>query len=91
MVTDALLRAVVVTDSSGRLLLWNVAAEQLYGWTEGEVLGRSVLEVLAPSDELDANQQQFAQVAERLVASGIVGAQSLDPGARLDIGHSQPC
>lgn len=63
MVIDALPRAVVVTDSTGRLLLWNTAAERLYGWTEREVLGRSVLEVLAPVDELAKNQEHFAHVA----------------------------
>ena len=63
MVIDALPRAVVVTDSTGRLVLWNAAAELLYGWTEREVLGRSVLEVLAPVDELAKNQEQLAHVA----------------------------
>ena len=61
---DALPGAVVVTDASGRIVLWSAAAEQLYGWPEAEVLGRSVLEVLAPPAELAANREDLAFVAE---------------------------
>lgn len=63
MVIDALPRAVVVTDPLGRLVLWNAAAERLYGWSESEVLGRSILEVLAPVDDLAENEQQLRYVA----------------------------
>ena len=47
-VIDILPRAIVVTDSAGRISLWNREAERLYGWKETEVLGRSVLDILAP-------------------------------------------
>ena len=74
-VIDALPGAVVVTDPSGRILLWSSEAEQLYDWPEAEVLGRSVLEVLAPAAELAANRDDLAFVAsgnmkmgDRLVA-----------------------
>ncbi len=45
-VIDALPRAVVVSDTDGRILLWSAGARELYGWTEDEVLGRSVLDDL---------------------------------------------
>lgn len=47
-VLDALPRAIIVTDTSGSIVLWNAMAESLYGWAQQEVLGRSVLEVLGP-------------------------------------------
>lgn len=47
---DAIGQAVVATDVNGVVLYWNRAAEDLYGWTEAEVLGKSVLEV-TPSPE----------------------------------------
>ncbi len=62
-VIDALARAVVVTDPDGAISLWNRAAERLYGWTEVEVLGRSIVDVLAPPAELGTNQEQLAFVA----------------------------
>ena len=47
-VLDALPRALIVTDPSGRVAVWNQRAEALYGWDEDEVLGRSIIELLAP-------------------------------------------
>jgi PAS domain S-box-containing protein len=62
-VIDALPGAVVVTDRDGRIVLWSAAAEELYGWSEPEVVGRSVVEVLAPADELESNREDLAVVA----------------------------
>jgi PAS domain S-box-containing protein len=38
--------AVIATDSALRITAWNRAAEQLYGWSSQEVLGRKVQEVI---------------------------------------------
>lgn len=32
--------AIITTDSEGRVLSWNTAAEKIFGWTEKEALGR---------------------------------------------------
>ena len=37
--------AIIATDDMLRITSWNRAAEELYGWTAEEVLGRSILEV----------------------------------------------
>lgn len=34
--------AVVVSDSQGRVIVWNPAAERLFGFTEAETLGQSM-------------------------------------------------
>jgi PAS domain S-box-containing protein len=62
-VIDALPRAVVVTDRNGRIVLWSAAAAELFGWTESEVVGRSVVEVLAPPDQLASNREDLEFVA----------------------------
>lgn len=62
LIIDALPRAVVVTDPSGSILLWNDAAVAMYGWSEDEVLGRSVIEVLAPPEDIDSNRARFDAV-----------------------------
>jgi transcriptional regulator with XRE-family HTH domain len=41
---DLLPVALVVTDRSGRVAYWNRGAEQLYGWSRAEALGRPVPE-----------------------------------------------
>ena len=52
-VFDVLPRAIVVTDAAGQIVLWNRRAESLYGWAESEVLGRSAVEVLVPTEAHD--------------------------------------
>ncbi len=42
---DAVDQAVIATDLDGRILHWNQAAEQLYGWPRDEVIGRNILGV----------------------------------------------
>lgn len=69
-VIDALTRAIVVTDPAGRIVLWSSAARQLYGWSEDEVLGRSVVEVLSPPDEEPLNHEHLAFVAAGNSLSG---------------------
>ncbi len=73
-VLDALPRAVVVTDADGSILVWNTTAADLYGWREEEVLGRSVIDVLAPPadlarnrDELDGLRAGHASAGDRTV------------------------
>lgn len=36
-------QAVIATDPQGRVQFWNRAAELLYGWSEQEVIGQSIL------------------------------------------------
>jgi PAS domain S-box-containing protein len=63
-VIDALPRAVIVTTADGRIVLWNRAAELLYGWTETEVLGRDISDVLVPvQDRGEAEAIMAAVVA----------------------------
>ena len=37
--------AVIATDAAGTIRFWNPAAEQLYGWTSAEVIGRDIMVV----------------------------------------------
>ncbi len=62
-VIDALHRAVVVTGADGAILMWNRAAEELYGWPEDEVLGQSVLELLVPKADSELAAGIFSIVA----------------------------
>ena len=47
-IVDVVPRAIVVTDAAGTIRLWSDAAHRLYGWTEDEVLGRPIFEILDP-------------------------------------------
>jgi PAS domain S-box-containing protein len=44
--------AIVITDLDGRILYWNAGAERLYGWSPGEVRGRTAAQLFTNRDEL---------------------------------------
>jgi PAS domain S-box-containing protein len=48
---DAVGQAVIATDLQGKIIYWNRAAEELYGWSTEEVMGHPIVEV-TPSEEL---------------------------------------
>jgi len=52
-ISDAALDAVVMADAEGRITHWNPAAERLFGYSEAEVLGRSVHQMLTPPEAQD--------------------------------------
>ncbi|MDZ7674106.1 MAG: EAL domain-containing protein [Acidimicrobiales bacterium] len=70
-VTDA----VIITDLHFHLRSWNQAAERLYGWREHEVLGRHLLDVLQPLDDVD-NDEALAATWENLETTGRWKGQS---------------
>jgi PAS domain S-box-containing protein len=49
-ISNAALDAVVMIDPEGKLVHWNPAAERIFGFRRGEVLGRRVHEVLVPAE-----------------------------------------
>lgn len=59
---DAVGEAVIATQLDGTVLYWNEAAERLYGWSAGEVLGRTVDEI-TPAD---VSRSQAEEIMARL-------------------------
>ncbi len=48
-VSDSALDAVIMMDPEGRVAHWNPAAEQMFGYTRKEIIGRNVHDLLAPA------------------------------------------
>ncbi len=67
--------AVVASDADGRILLWNPAAESLFGWTAAEVLGTPLMElgIVPPGEEAAQYEAQ-----RELALSGTRVGGSLD-------------
>lgn len=59
---DVLNVAAVVLDAQGRVALWSPQAEQLFGWTAKEALGRPAARLLASKEHLDLVLELFARV-----------------------------
>jgi PAS domain S-box-containing protein len=55
--------AIVSKDLSGTILSWNRGAQQIYGYTEAEILGKSV-NLIVPPDRLDESNCALREVAE---------------------------
>ncbi len=74
---DSMLDAFIEVDSHGVILLWNDKAEEMFGWSQSEAIGRYVQDIIVPERyrELYNNQvlieavkmasQDTKQVAER--------------------------
>lgn len=71
-------KAVIATDTRGRIHYWNEAAEKLYGWSADEVLGRHIVDV-TPSLQ---SRAEAAHIMRRLRSgeswSGAFGVQDRD-------------
>jgi PAS domain S-box-containing protein len=48
---DAVGQAIIATNPQGRIIYWNRSAEELYGWSNEEVMDRPIVEV-TPSQEM---------------------------------------
>ncbi|GAB3776332.1 PAS domain S-box-containing protein [Nocardioides ginsengisegetis] len=58
----ALGQAVITTDPLGVVVAWNPAAEQLYGWTAEEAIGKNIAELCVP----DVAQETAADIMAAL-------------------------
>jgi PAS domain S-box-containing protein len=61
---EAVGQAVVASDAQHRVVYWNRAAEDLYGWSRAEALGRLDSDVL----QARASAEQTAEITARLAA-----------------------
>jgi diguanylate cyclase (GGDEF)-like protein/PAS domain S-box-containing protein len=50
---DAVGQSVIATDLEGKVIYWNRAAEEIYGWSAEEALGRILSDLTVPEELLD--------------------------------------
>jgi PAS domain S-box-containing protein len=55
LVLETALDAVVVMDSEGLILDWNLQAEKIFGWGRAEVIGREMAQFIIPARYRDAH------------------------------------
>lgn len=77
--------AIIVRDLEHRITFWNAGAERMYGWSRGQALGRSIIELL------DQDPQVFLHATEQVLRQGEWSGelqQSTQDGRTLDVeGH----
>ncbi len=64
LVLDSAPDAFVAIDGSGAITTWNAAAERMFGWSAGEVVGRPLREVIFPPEGRDGHEQRRQELAE---------------------------
>ena len=63
-------QALIVTDLAGTVVRWNQAAEDLYGWTAEEALGRSITSLSVPEMAQEVAEDVMAALREGVPWSG---------------------
>jgi PAS domain S-box-containing protein len=61
---DQVNNAVIATDTTGTVVYWNRAAEELFGWSESEAIGRPILELTAAESEVERGADIMASTLE---------------------------
>ncbi len=55
----------VATDAEGRIVEWNQAAQEIYGWTRDEVVGRPMIGTLSPPEDVSRHAAKAASGLHR--------------------------
>jgi PAS domain S-box-containing protein len=77
--------AFVSIDTAGRVTFWNRAAEETFGWSRDEVLGRSLAELIIPERFRDAHRRGLRRYIE--TGESRVSGKRLELGAVHRDGH----
>lgn len=81
---DVLSVAAVVLDSEGRITLWSPQAQDLFGWSAKEALGRYAAQLLVAEEYVDLVLELFAKVMAGGVAwAGVFPVRHKDGTTRL--------
>lgn len=80
-VMDAAVDAVILIDHLGHIQAFNRAAERLFGWSAGEMLGRNV-SLLMPEPDRSAHDQHLARYLQTGVAHIIGSGRELEAQRR---------
>ncbi|MBL7991139.1 MAG: PAS domain S-box protein [Candidatus Kapabacteria bacterium] len=70
--------AVIATDLQGAITYWNRAAEELYGWSSGELLGKLVTEILPTTQNMDEAREIFFRLTKGISWTGEFDVQKKD-------------
>jgi diguanylate cyclase (GGDEF)-like protein/PAS domain S-box-containing protein len=71
-VLEAVGLPVIATDLEGKVLYWNRAAEETYGWSSGEALGRRSRDLTVPKESLEKADEVVSELRAGRTWSGEV-------------------
>lgn len=68
LIIDTALDAVITTDQAGLITEWNMQAEQMFGWSAHEAIGRDLAETIIPPSD----RASYREYVRRLLDPGDV-------------------
>src|SRR4051794_22389463 len=57
-------KAVIATDLSGKVVFWNLMAEEIYGWKWNEVIGRPITDLVVPPSAQSDGEKIMEQLRQ---------------------------
>jgi PAS domain S-box-containing protein len=79
-VCEGSLDAIAMIDSEGRAMLWNPAAERMFGYTTAEMLGQEIHDLIAPANlrkHFQANHTAFQKTGQGAAIGKVVELTAL--------------
>ena len=67
---DAVKAAIIVTDRSGVITYWNPFAQELYGWSSKDVVGRNIMEITVGEGTAEEAKQHMSELNDCKCWSG---------------------
>ncbi|MCK4659116.1 MAG: PAS domain S-box protein [Phycisphaerae bacterium] len=63
VITETAQDAIITADAKGNIRLWNAAAEQTFGFTAAEAIGRNLMDVIVPPQYHETKRKGLAEFA----------------------------
>ncbi len=85
IVLSTVLDAVVAIDANGVVLAWNEVAEQTFGWTAAEAVGRSLNDLIVPAQHREAHSsglRRYHRTGEARVLNRRIEISAVDKTSR---------
>ena len=80
LTSDSMKDALVLLSGDGEIIFWNKAAEQIFGYTTDEVMGRVLIDLLVPEHlrpEIAAGLKEFVQTGQGMFLGKCVELSAL--------------
>jgi len=87
-ISDNALDGIIMIDPEGKISLWNRAAETMFGYKEGEILGKELHTVLVPRRYHPEYMQRFAEFI--MTGAGPVIGKTMELSALKEDGTEFP-
>ncbi len=80
LIMNAALDAIICIDTEGAITIWNLQAQNMFGWKEKEIIGKQLTETIIPEQHREAHKKgfrHFLQTGEGPVLNKLIEISAL--------------